>query len=178
MPATGRRQRVRGTTILLEPNPRFTDLVAKPQALLAFGFGSGLSTIMPGTAGTLAAVPIYYALSFLPWWAYLIVVIASCIYGVYICELTSKWLRVHDHRGIVWDEFAGFWITMFLAPPGWQWLLLGFVFFRFFDMLKPWPISLADKHIHGGFGIMFDDILAGLAAFASLQLCAWYWFQA
>ena len=75
---------------------------------------------------------------------------------------------MHDHSGIVWDEFVGFWITMFLIPVTWYWILLGFVLFRLFDILKPWPISWCDKHVHGGFGIMLDDVLAGVLAWASL----------
>jgi phosphatidylglycerophosphatase A len=74
----------------------------------------------------------------------------------------------------VWDEFAGYFITMIAAPAGWQWIVIGFVLFRFFDILKPWPISLADKKLKGGFGIMFDDILAGLAALACMQILAHY----
>jgi phosphatidylglycerophosphatase A len=74
----------------------------------------------------------------------------------------------------VWDEFAGYFITMIAAPTGWQWIVIGFVLFRFFDILKPWPISLADKKLKGGFGIMFDDILAGLAALGCMQLLAYY----
>ena len=139
-------------------------LLHKPAAFLAFGFGSGLSPIMPGTVGTVAAVPLYFALTLLPHWAYALIVMVSAIVGIYLCGITAKWMGTHDHGSIVWDEFVGFWITMFLVPTGWPWVLAGFIFFRVFDMLKPWPISLADKHVHGGFGIMLDDVLAGIAA--------------
>lgn len=137
--------------------------------LLAFGFGSGLSRIMPGTMGTLVAVAPYLLLVHLPWWAYAVVVVVSFLVGNYLCDYASKQLKVHDHPGIVWDEFVGFWITMFWVPLTWYWVVTGFVLFRFFDMLKPWPISFVDKHVHGGFGIMVDDVLAGLAACLCLQ---------
>lgn len=137
--------------------------------LLAFGFGSGLSRIVPGTLGTLAAVPFYYLLIQLPMWAYLAVVVLSCGVGVHLCGYAAKKLGVHDHGGIVWDEFAGFWITMIAVPSSWQWVLAGFVLFRFFDMVKPWPINWLDRKVHGGTGIMLDDIVAGLMALVCLQ---------
>lgn len=77
---------------------------------------------------------------------------------------------MHDHGGIVWDEFVGYWITMIAAPAGWLWILIGFVLFRIFDIWKPWPIKTADKVIGGGFGIMIDDVMAGVYALICLQL--------
>ena len=78
-------------------------------------------------------------------------------------------LGVHDHGGIVWDEMVGIWITLWLAPAGWQWLLLGFGLFRLFDIVKPWPIRWIDRQVHGGLGIMLDDVLAGVFAWLALQ---------
>ena len=144
---------------------------SSPQMCLAFGFGSGLSKYVPGTVGTLAAVPLYYLMAaYLSWQMYLVVVVVATLTGIYFCNYASRKLGVHDHSGIVWDEFVGFWITMLFVPLRWEWIIMGFMLFRFFDMLKPWPISLADRYIHGGFGIMFDDILAGLAALGCMQL--------
>ena len=140
-----------------------------PRLLLAFGFGSGLAKVMPGTCGTLAAVPFYCLMAYLDLTGYLLVILCTTIVGIYLCAYAAKTMQVHDHPGIVWDEFVGFWITMIAVPFEWEWLCIGFFLFRFFDMFKPWPISLADKHIHGGFGIMFDDVLAGLAALLCLQ---------
>ena len=94
----------------------------------------------------------------------------TALVGIKICNATAKSLGVHDHGAIVWDEFVGFWITMIAAPAGWQWILAGFVLFRFFDIVKPWPINWLDKHVDGGLGIMLDDILAGLMAFLCIQL--------
>lgn len=156
------------------PKPSFKQLLKNPIAFLAFGFGSGLAPKAPGTAGTLAAVPLFLLLQHFSLYTCLGVIAISFVVGVYLCAKASKWLNVHDHGGIVWDEFVGLWIALIAVPAGWPWLILGFVLFRFFDMLKPWPISLADKHIHGGFGIMFDDVLAGLAALACVQGLA-YW---
>ena len=144
------------------------ELFRDPRLLLAFGFGSGLSRIMPGTCGTLAALPFYYLMSSLPWFVYAAVILVAFFVGNHLCGYAAKKLNVHDHGGIVWDEFVGMWITLFLIPMSWHAVLIGFVLFRIFDMLKPWPISLADKHVHGGFGIMFDDVLAGIAAWACL----------
>jgi phosphatidylglycerophosphatase A len=77
---------------------------------------------------------------------------------------------VHDHSGIVWDEFVGFWITMIAVPVTWQWIVVGFVLFRLFDIVKPWPVKIADAKMKGGFGIMFDDVLAGLYALACIHI--------
>ena len=81
---------------------------------------------------------------------------------------------MHDHGGIVWDEFVGFWITMILVPLTWYWLLAGFVLFRMFDILKPFPIGLLDKKVQGGFGIMLDDVIAGLYACAVLHTAMYF----
>ncbi|MFT7558292.1 MAG: phosphatidylglycerophosphatase A [Flavobacteriales bacterium] len=143
----------------------FTDL----RLLLAFGFGSGLSRIMPGTMGTLASLPFWYALALLPMWAYIAILVAASVVGNYLCGYAANKLKVHDHGGIVWDEFVGMWICLIGIGHNAIHVLVGFVLFRIFDMVKPWPISLADKHLGGGFGIMFDDVLAGFAALACLQ---------
>lgn len=155
-----------------EPRPGVippTVILRNPVHLLAFGFGSGLAPKAPGTFGTLAAVPLYLLLQMLAPNYYAAFVAASIVLGIYLCGRTAQDLRVHDHPGIVWDEFVGFWITMFLAPAGWLWVLLGFALFRLFDILKPWPISYLDRRLKGGTGIMLDDIVAGLFAWLVLQ---------
>lgn len=155
---------------MIERTPSFRWLLQHPDAFLAFGFGSGLARKLPGTAGTLAAVPLYLLLRELPLPLYLLTLVVTFAFGIWICDTASKKLGVHDHGGIVWDEFVGFWLTMMLAPPGVLWLILGFLLFRFFDMLKPWPIGWIDRRVHGGFGIMIDDVVAALPALACLQL--------
>ena len=145
-----------------------------PIHLLAFGFGSGAAPKAPGTWGTLAAVLIYWPLSQLSPEHYLLMLLVTSVMGIYICGQTARDLGVHDHGSIVWDEFVGFWITMFAAPVGWVWVVVGFVLFRFFDIIKPWPISWIDKRITGGLGIMLDDVIAGVMAAAVLQGIAWW----
>jgi phosphatidylglycerophosphatase A len=135
-----------------------------PLHLLAFGFGSGLAPIAPGTFGTLVAIPPYLLLQSLPQTFYLGVVLFGFILGVWVCGRTSADLGVHDHGGIVWDEVVGYLLTMTLAPSGWGWVVVGFLLFRLFDILKPWPIRWFDQRVPGGFGIMLDDVLAGLYA--------------
>jgi phosphatidylglycerophosphatase A len=140
-----------------------------PVHFLAFGLGSGAAPVAPGTFGTLAAVPLYLLLAQLPLALYLLAVVLAFGVGIWLCERTSRDLGVHDHGGIVWDEFVGFWLTMVAAPEGWQWLLAGFLLFRLFDILKPFPINYLDRHIHGGLGIMLDDAVAGSFAWLILQ---------
>ncbi len=149
------------------PKPNFKD----PVHWLAFGLGSGLSPKAPGTVGTIAALPIYwFFLQDLSLPLYLAVLVLTSLIGVYLCHKTAKDLKVHDHGGIVFDEWVGMWITLLLVPQGWEWLLLGFVLFRFFDIIKPWPIKYFDEKVAGGLGIMLDDIVAGLIALGCLQL--------
>ena len=92
------------------------------------------------------------------------------IAGIYICGQAAKDAGVHDHGAIVWDEIVGFLITMFMIPLSWKSVIVGFILFRIFDIFKPWPISFIDKNVHGGLGIMLDDIIAGLAALACMHL--------
>jgi len=143
-----------------------------PIHFVAFGFGSGLSPKAPGTAGTVVAVILYLLLSQLPLTAYVLMLLITFVAGIYLCDRSSKLLGVHDHGGIVWDEFVGYWIAMLLAPTGWIWIIVGFILFRLFDILKPFPINYLDKHVHGGLGIMLDDVLAGIFALICLQLIA------
>jgi phosphatidylglycerophosphatase A len=143
-----------------------------PLHFIAFGFGTGTMPWAPGTFGTLAAVPLYLLLEPLPLWAYLLVLLAGFVLGVWLCERTSRDLGVHDHGGIVWDEIIGYLLTMSLAPSGWVWILLGFLLFRLFDILKPWPIRNIDRQVGGGLGIMLDDQLAAGYALAVMTLIA------
>jgi len=145
-------------------------LLRNPLHLLSLGFGSGLAPVAPGTFGTLAAIPLYLLIAQLALPYYLAIVALGFAAGVYLCGYTSARLGVHDHGGIVWDEFVGFWITMTAVPVTWQWIVAGFVLFRLFDIVKPWPVKIADTKMTGGFGIMFDDALAGIYALGCLQL--------
>ena len=147
------------------------DLLRDPLHLLSFGLGSGLSPRAPGTAGSLLALAVYYlCLQGLDPMLYLLLVLLATAVGVYLCGRTATALGVHDHGAIVWDEFAGLWLALFALPAGWYWPLLGFTLFRLFDIAKPWPIGWLDRRIHGGLGIMLDDIVAGTLAGLCLQL--------
>ena len=139
-----------------------------PIHFLAFGFGSGLVPKAPGTAGTLIAVPLVFLLSFLSLSIYLALCFAVILSGVWICHYSAKKLGVHDHPGIVWDEIAGFMITLAGMAMSWQNVILGFILFRFFDIVKPWPIKWIDKKVAGGIGIMLDDVIAGMMAWLCL----------
>lgn len=147
-------------------------LLRDPGHLLALGFGSGLAARAPGTFGTLAAVPVYLLCAQLPFTLYLLVIGTLFGLGVYVCGRTARALGVHDHPGIVWDEVVGYLLTMAFAPPGWAWILLGFALFRLFDIWKPWPIRTLDRSVHGGLGIMLDDLLAGAVAGVVVALAA------
>ena len=159
-------------------NPKIENLnqkvLSSPVHFLAFGFGSGLAPFAPGTFGTLAAIPLYLLMQGLSLPIYLVITAIVCIVGVWICGKSSEKLGVHDHSGIVWDEFAGYFVTMIAAPIGWLWVIIGFALFRLFDIWKPWPISVLDKQVHGGLGIMVDDILAGVFALVCLQALAYF----
>ena len=144
-----------------------------PRHLLAGGFGAGAIPFAPGTFGTVVGVLFYLPMSRLPLPLYLVMVAGVVALGVYLCGATARDLGVHDHPGIVWDEIAGYLVTMIAAPRGWVWPVAGFVLFRIFDILKPWPVRVADRRVGGGVGIMLDDILAGIYAASCLQLAAW-----
>jgi phosphatidylglycerophosphatase A len=137
-------------------------LLRDPIHLFAFGFGAGLSPHAPGTFGTLIAIPIVLLVQQFGFVAHLTFALVAIAFGIYVCGESARRLGVHDHPGIVWDEIAGYTVTMLAAPPHWYWLLCGFVLFRFFDIVKPWPIREADHSLTGGLGIMLDDIIAGL----------------
>jgi phosphatidylglycerophosphatase A len=148
--------------------------LATPSGFLAFGFGSGLSPVAPGTAGTVAALPLAVLLVQLPLWIALGVVAASFALGIYLCGVTGRALGVHDHGGIVWDEFVGMWLVLVFVPFEWTWWLAAFALFRLFDVLKPWPIRWLDRHVHGGLGVMLDDLLAAIFALIPLLLALRY----
>ena len=145
-----------------------------PSCLVALGFGSGLFPVAPGTAGTLAAIPLYLLLQDLPVTVYLAVVVVLLLGGILVCAYTAERLGVHDHPAIVWDEVVGYLITMIAAPAGWMWTAAGFVLFRLFDILKPWPIGWLDRRVHGGTGIMLDDVIAGVFAAVVLQVVVYF----
>lgn len=146
-----------------------------PGHLLALGFGSGLAPRAPGTFGSLAALPLAWGLLQLPLALQLLLVGAAIVLGIWICGRCARALGTHDHGAIVWDEFAGLWLALLGMAPTLPNLVLGFALFRLFDIAKPWPISWADRRVHGGLGTMLDDLLAGALAWLSLNALLWLW---
>lgn len=150
-------------------------IFASPVHTIAFGFGTGLSPVAPGTLGTLPGVLLFLALSWLHVQAFALVLGILIVLGWLVCALSSRQLGVHDHPGIVIDEMVGYCIAAapllpalgWIDEPLWLGLLVAFVAFRFFDIVKPWPIRWLDQHVEGGLGIMLDDLLAGIFAAAA-----------
>lgn len=142
----------------------------RPHHWIAYGFGSGLVPWAPGTFGTLAAVPLYLLMAPLPLVWYLGILVVMFLVGLWACGKTARELNAHDPNAIVWDEFLGYLLAMTAAPQGWEWVLLGFVLFRFFDILKPWPILAIERRVRGGFGVILDDLIAGVMAMAVMHL--------
>ena len=148
-----------------------------PAHFIALGFGTGLAPIAPGTVGTLLAFPLYFLLQawlgpFGTWIAVgevLGVIAAFFALGVWACGRTGRDLGVPDHSGMNWDEVVAFLLILLLTPEGWRWQAFAFFAFRFFDVVKPPPIRHFDRTMKGGFGVMFDDILA---AFYTLLVMA------
>ncbi|NNK97887.1 MAG: phosphatidylglycerophosphatase A [Xanthomonadales bacterium] len=149
--------------------------LGSPAGLLAFGFGSGLSPVAPGTMGTLVAIPFVFALKGLGETGFWIALVLLFLLGVQLCGRVSQKLGVHDHGGIVWDEMVGYWLAVAFVPLQWEWLLVGFLLFRFFDIVKPWPIRQLDKKVSGGFGIMIDDVVAALFAVILMGVFQYLW---
>lgn len=152
-----------------------------PVHFLALGLGSGMAPKAPGTFGTLAALIIFvaaYALfGVVSWPVYIAMLVITTVFGVYLCDKTARDLGVHDHGGIVWDEFVGFWLCMLFIPVTWYWLLTAFVLFRVFDIFKPWPIKWVDEKVSGGFGIMLDDILAAVYVLGIMHMANWFFVR-
>lgn len=146
--------------------------LTNPVHLLATGFGTGLSPIAPGTCGTLVGIAFYWPLRQLSLPVYVGVVVVVCVLGIWICGVTARHLGSRDPQCVVWDEIAGYLLTMIFAPRDPAWVVAGFVLFRLFDVLKPWPVSWVDRNIKHGLGIMLDDLAAGLYAGASIVLLA------
>ncbi len=150
------------------PDWRFA--LAHPAHFLALGFGAGLASFAPGTWGTLVAFPLFFALSWLSAPLYWSVVGLAVLGGIWVCDVTGRALGVHDHGGIVWDEIAAFLLVLPFAPPTWWGYLLAFLLFRLFDIWKPYPIGWLDAHVHGGLGVMLDDVMAAVYSIVLLAV--------
>ncbi len=144
-----------------------------PLHFIAFGFGSGAIPIAPGTFGTLLAIPFYLTIQHLSHLNYLLVITIITLLSCWLCEKVSREIAADDHQGMCIDEFVGFLVTMFAAPVGWQWILTGVVLFRIFDIWKPQPIHYLDENIHGGIGMILDDVAAGIFSAIVLHILVW-----
>lgn len=161
--------------ILANFKPDLAWLKARPVCFLGFGFGSGLAPFAPGTFGTLPALPIAFILHLIGisgWW-----LVAFCailfVWGIRICSQTERELGIYDYGGIVWDEIVAMMTVLAFVPFKWTWWLAAFLVFRFFDAVKPWPIKWLDARLHGGLGIMLDDIVAAVFTVWALKIGAW-----
>lgn len=157
----------------MPPDLRF--LFAHPAHLIALGFGSGLAPKAPGTVGTVLGLPLFWliAVTSSSLSNQLILLVAAFLLGVWACNRTGRALGVADHGGMVWDEIVAFALVLLFTPAGWLWIATAFALFRLFDILKPWPIRLADTHLKNGFGVMFDDLLAAGYAIAVIKGAQW-----
>ena len=145
----------------------------RPLQFVGFGFGSGAMPYAPGTFGTLMAIPLYLLIQNTSLLIYSIIVISAVLFGIWMCDVLAKEMGEQDPPGMVWDEIAGYGLTMLGAPKGWLWVGLGFLLFRIFDIWKPGPIGLIDRKLHGGLGIMLDDVAAAIPAWIILQIAAY-----
>lgn len=153
----------------MQPDLKF--ILRHPAHFFAFGFGSGLSPKAPGTAGSLAAIPLYLILAhFLAQEALLAVIGFSFLAGIWFCGVTGKALGVPDHGGMVWDEIVAMWLILAFTLQTWTGYCMAFLLFRLFDIWKPFPVRYFDRHVKGGFGVMLDDLLAAGYALAALRL--------
>lgn len=129
----------------------------------AFGFGLGLIPFAPGTWGSLPGVLFWY-LTPSDWRVQAAVAAGAFVAGIWLCGESARRIGVHDHGGIVWDEIVGMYLTLLVVPRDPAWILAAFILFRLFDIWKPWPIRDLDHRLHGGLGIMLDDVIAALYA--------------
>ena len=158
------------------PNWKF--LIEHPAHFFALGFGSGLSPKAPGTAGTLLALPLFFGLMQIPENLHLALIIGLFLIGIPLCTIAGKALGVSDHGSIVWDEIVAMLLVLEFTPKHWLWWLVAFLLFRLFDIWKPAPIRQCDAKLKGGFGVMFDDLLAAIYAIICLKGLLWLTFHA
>lgn len=157
----------------MQPDWQF--LTKHPAHFIAFGGGAGLAKRAPGTWGTLVALPIYWLAHVVGGWGAVVLAGAIIFFvGIWAAGVAGRALGVSDHGGIVVDEIAAFLLVLAVVPFTWQWVSVAFLLFRVFDIAKPWPIGVADRRIKGGFGVMFDDLLAAGYAIVCLFLLQKY----
>lgn len=159
--------------IILHKSPDFPFLIAHPAHFVALGFGSGLAPKAPGTVGTIVGLLLFYLIAGYALHLQLAIIAVFFVLGVYCCNVAGKALGISDHGSIVWDEIIAMMLVLTITPNSWQWWFVAFVLFRIFDIWKPFPIRQCDANLKGGFGVMFDDLLAAIYAMISLQILLW-----
>jgi phosphatidylglycerophosphatase A len=151
---------------------RQSDFSGKVAIVLSTWFGAGLFPLVPGTFGSLAALPLVLVLQYLGvWWSALILAILTGV-AIWASDRTAKLLGKDDPKEVVIDEVAGLLLTTFLLPASWSAIGLGFILFRAFDIIKPFPAGQSEK-LPGGLGIVVDDLVAGLYAYAGMRIIFW-----
>jgi len=148
-------------------------VLTDPVNFVAFGFGTGLAPFAPGTVGSLLGVALAWLVLDLGWEIQIGIAALVFLAGIWICGESARRIGVHDHGGIVWDEICGCYVTLLIAPPEIVAWALGFLLFRGFDIVKPWPIRDLDHRLTGGLGIMLDDLVAALSAALLLAFYGW-----
>jgi phosphatidylglycerophosphatase A len=161
--------------VILRPGFRF--VFSHPAHFVAFGFGAGLSPFAPGTAGTIVGFPLFWLVGshYSPWEVLALVGVLFGI-GVWACGVTGRNLGIADHGGMCWDEIVAFLLILEIAPDDVYWQVAAFFLFRFFDVVKPSPIRELEMRMKGGFGVMFDDILAAGYTLLTLAMVKRIWF--
>ena len=157
--------------------PGFKFVFSHPAHFIAFGFGAGLSRFAPGTAGTLVGFPIYWLIApYYSAWEMLALIGVLFAIGVWACGVAGRNLGISDHGGMCWDEIVAVLLILEVAPEGLYWQVAAFFLFRIFDVVKPSPIRELEKRMKGGFGVMFDDILAAGYTLLALAVVKRIWF--
>ena len=155
-------------------SPLKRKVLGDPVCFLAFGLGTGLAPKAPGTVGTLLALPLAWLTLSYTMEIRLFIALLLIVSGVWLCGEAARRIGVHDHPGIVWDEVAGMYLVLLVAPVSTAGWALAFGLFRLFDIWKPWPIRDLDHRLEGGVGIMLDDLVAALYAALLLGFYRWY----
>lgn len=155
--------------MIIRPTAKF--VFDHPAHLLALGFGTGIAPIAPGTVGTLLGFPLYWLLA--KWFTafeMLAVTLGLFLAGIWACGKTGRDLGIADHSSMNWDEIVAIILVLAIAPPGIGWQVFAFFAFRFFDIVKPPPIRHLDRTLKGGFGVMFDDIVAAFYTLIAMAI--------
>jgi len=156
-----------------EPDNLARAVMTDPVNFLAFGFGTGLAPFAPGTFGSIPGLVLFWLTMDFGLYVQLGIAASMTLVGIWICGESARRIGVHDHGGIVWDEIVGMYVTLMVAPVSIVGFVLAFILFRIMDIVKPWPIRDLDHSIHGGLGIMLDDLVAALYAALLLGLYGW-----